>query len=99
MKTKTFNHFRNLFAFIGFFIIACSAAVELDSVDETPDDNPPIVQSNIGKYQIDVYDGEQKLDGNLVTMFVLNTETGQVKEWVQQNQNTEWKLYRTINTQ
>jgi len=99
MKTKTFNHFRNLFAFIGFFIIACSAAVELDSVDETPDDNPPIVQSNIGKYQIDVYDGEQRLDGNLVTMFVLNTETGQVKEWVQQNQNTEWKLYRTINTQ
>ena len=99
MKTKTFNHFRNLFAFIGFFIIACSAAVELDSVDETPDDNPPIVQSNIGKYQIDVYDGEQRLDGNLVTMFVLNTETGQVKEWVHQNQNTEWKLYRTINTQ
>jgi len=99
MKTKTFNHFRNLFAFIGFFIIACSAAVELDSVDETPDDNPPIVQSNIGKYQIDVYDGEQRLDGNMVTMFVLNTETGQVKEWVQQNQNTEWKLYRTINTQ
>ena len=99
MKTKTFNHFRNLFAFIGFFIIACSAAVELDSTDENPDDIPPIVQSNIGKYQIDVYDGEQKLDGNLVTMFVLNTETGQVKEWVQQNQNTEWKLYRTINTQ
>ena len=99
MKTKTFNHFRNLFAFIGFFIIACSAAVELDSVDETTEDNPPIVQSNIGKYQIDVYDGEQRLDGNMVTMFVLNTETGQVKEWVQQNQNTEWKLYRTINTQ
>ena len=99
MKTKTFNHFRNLFAFIGFFIIACSAAVELDSTDENPDDIPPIVQDNIGKYQIDVYDGEQKLDGNLVTMFVLNTETGQVKEWVQQNQNTEWKLYRTINTQ
>ena len=99
MKTKTFNHFRNIFAFIGFFIIACSAAVELDSTDENPDDIPPIVQSNIGKYQIDVYDGEQKLDGNLVTMFVLNTETGQVKEWVQQNQNTEWKLYRTINTQ
>ena len=99
MKTKTFNHFRNIFAFIGFFIIACSAAVELDSTDENPDDIPPIVQDNIGKYQIDVYDGEQKLDGNLVTMFVLNTETGQVKEWVQQNQNTEWKLYRTINTQ
>ena len=99
MKTKTFNHFRNIFAFIGFFIIACSAAVELDSTDENPDDIPPIVQSNIGKYQIDVYDGEKNLDGNLVTMFVLNTETGQVKEWVQQNQNTEWKLYRTINTQ
>ena len=78
MKTKTFNHFRNLFAFIGFFIIACSAAVELDSVDETPDetpdDNPPIVQSNIGKYQV------AGLDGNDIV--ILNTENGKLKKYV-----------------
>ena len=46
MKTKTFNHFRNLFAFFGFFIIACSAAVD----DSPPAVEPPVVQNNIGKF-------------------------------------------------
>ena len=68
MKTKTFNHFRNLFAFVGFFIIACSAAVELDSPEESP-----VVQSNIGKYQV------AGLDGNDIV--ILNTENGKLKKY------------------
>ncbi|MDB4087129.1 hypothetical protein N9523_05600 [Flavobacteriaceae bacterium] len=80
MKTKTFNHFRNLFAFVGFFIIACSAAVELDSADN-PDDIPPIVQNNNGKYQATLAD-----DGNVPMMTVLNTESGSSKTYY-------WRLY------
>ena len=79
MKTKSFNHFRNLFAFVGFFIIACSAAVELDSLDETPDDiddTTPIVQNNIGKYQLST-----SSEGTVTHMVVLNTETGVSKTY------------------
>ena len=68
MNTKTFNHFRNIFAFIGFFIIACSVGtVE----DETPE-LPTPVQSNIGKYQI-------TNPGNTDIYAVLNTENGVTK--------------------
>ena len=49
MKTNTFNYFRNTFALIGFFIIACSVAT---TEDDSPDDIAPIAQSNNGKYQI-----------------------------------------------
>ena len=69
MKTKTFNHFRNLFAFVGFFIIACSAAVD----DSPPAVEPPVVQSNIGKYQV------AGLDGNDIV--ILNTENGKLKKY------------------
>ena len=74
MKTKTFNHFRNIFAFIGFFIIACSAAVD----DSPTVVEPPVVQNNIGKYQVSSYD-----DNRLV---VLNTENGKLKTYYQNNQ-------------
>ena len=76
MKTKTFNHFRNLFAFVGFFIIACSAAVELDSADDNPDDIPPIVQNNNGKYQATLSRGD-----SATLMTVLNTESGSSKTY------------------
>ena len=69
MKTKTFNHFRNLFAFVGFFIIACSAAV-----DDSPTVlEPPVVQNNIGKYQMS--QGDE-------VMVVINTESGKIKTYV-----------------
>ena len=48
MKTNTFNYFRNAFAIVGFFIIACSVGT---ADDPTVEPEPP-VQSNIGKYQI-----------------------------------------------
>ena len=68
MKTKTFNHFRNLFAFVGFFIIACSAAV-----DDSPVEEPPVVQNNIGKYQV----------SNVFStgIVVLNTENGKLRTY------------------
>jgi len=70
MNTKTFNHFRNTFAFIGFFIIACSVGtVE----DETPEVEPPVVQNNIGKYQMS--QGDE-------VMVVINTESGKIKTYV-----------------
>jgi hypothetical protein len=76
MKTKTFNHFRNLFAFVGFFIIACSAAVD----DSPPAVEPPVVQNNIGKYQVTDFD-EDKL-------VVLNTENGKLKTYA--NSGGQW---------
>ena len=73
MNTKTFNHFRNTFAFIGFFIIACSVGtVE----DETPEVEPPVVQNNIGKYQVTSYDNR---------LVALNTENGKLKTYAQDN--------------
>ena len=68
MKIKTFNHFRNLFAFVGFFIIACSAAV-----DDSPVEEPPVVQSNNGKYQIEYFTSN--------IFIVLNTATGVTKTY------------------
>jgi len=73
MKTKTFNHFRNLFAFVGFFIIACSAAVD----DSPPAVEPPVLQNSIGKYQVSMWD-----DNRIV---ILNTENGNLKTYYQQN--------------
>ena len=48
MKTNTFNYFRNAFAIVGFFIIACSVG----TADDTTVEPEPPVQSNNGKYQI-----------------------------------------------
>mgnify|MGYP005680249831 CR=1 FL=1 len=67
MKTNTFNYFRNTFALIGFFIIACSVAT---TEDDSPDDIAPIAQSNNGKYQISNYNEQ---------VIVLNTATGVAK--------------------
>ena len=78
MKTKTFNHFRNLFAFVGFFIIACSAAV-----DDSPVEEPPVVQSNNGKYQIEFYTSN--------VFIVLNTATGSVKTFEHNNLTKKWE--------
>ena len=73
MKTKTFNHFRNLFAFVGFFIIACSAAVD----DSPTVVEPPVVQSNIGKYQVTNFQDDY--------IVVLNTENGKLKAYYESN--------------
>ena len=78
MKTKTFNHFRNLFAFVGFYIIACSAAV-----DDSPVEEPPVVQSNNGKYQIEFYTSN--------VFIVLNTATGSVKTFEHNNGAKRWE--------
>ena len=67
MKTNTFNYFRNAFALIGFFIIACSVA----TTDEPTVEPEPPVQSNIGKYQI------ARGDGSGIT--VINTSNGVIK--------------------
>ena len=67
MKTKSFNYFRNAFALIGFFIIACSVA----TTDEPTVEPEPPVQSNIGKYQIG-HSG-----GNHIS--VINTSNGVIK--------------------
>ena len=91
MKTNTFNYFRNAFALIGFFIIACSVG----TADEPTVEPEPPVQSNIGKYQISA--------GDSGAFKVMNTETGQVKIFAhtggQYSNNPVWTLVKTINTQ
>ena len=77
MKTNTFNYFRNAFALIGFFIIACSVAT---TDDDSPVDIAPIAQSNNGKYQIAL----SNKTGGATTGFYLvatNTETGVSKTY------------------
>tara|TARA_Y100001954_G_C15629236_1_gene511831 strand:- start:463 stop:756 length:294 start_codon:yes stop_codon:yes gene_type:complete len=77
MNTKSFNYFRNTFALIGFYIIACSVA------DEPSVEPEPPVQSNIGKYQIAIAKSLTS-SGNAVarrTLVVLNTETGTMKTY------------------
>ena len=91
MKNKYISYFINFFAAIGFFVVACSVADS--SPADSPDDNPPIVQSNIGKYQIS-QSGE---DYSNTRMSVINTESGVLKHfywnhnqkvWVEENQTT-----------
>ena len=67
MKTNTFNYFRNAFAIVGFFIIACSVG----TADEPTVEPEPPVQSNNGKYQVE-------WDGRL-SLMSLNTATGVTK--------------------
>ena len=52
-----------------FFIIACSAAVD----DSPTVVEPPVVQNNIGKYQMSQGDA---------VMVVINTESGKIKTYV-----------------
>ena len=71
MKIKNFTIY--FFAIIGFVVIACSAAATTESID----DNPPVVQSDIGKYQISlVNDANRSL-----YMTSVNTETGVSKTY------------------
>ena len=79
MKTKSFNYFRNAFALIGFFIIACSVA----TTDEPSVEPEPPVQSNIGKYQIAIGQSlSSSSNGSArLNLVVLNTETGVMKTY------------------
>ena len=91
MKTNTFNYFRNAFAIVGFFIIACSVG----TADEPTVEPEPPVQSNIGKYQIST-----AAQGSFK---VINTETGQVKIFGLTGggfvNNPTWSAVATVNTQ
>ena len=69
MKTNTFNYFRNAFAIVGFFIIACSVG----TADEPVVEPEPPVQSNNGKYQISSYNDN--------VLAVLNTSNGVIKTY------------------
>ena len=77
MKNNTFNYFRNAFALIGFFIIACSVA----TTDEPTVEPEPPLQTNNGKYAA----SQIFQDGSTV---FLNTSTGKLKviRWY----NGEW---------
>tara|TARA_B110000483_G_scaffold2867_1_gene3350 strand:+ start:180 stop:461 length:282 start_codon:yes stop_codon:yes gene_type:complete len=83
MNTKSFNYFRNAFALIGFFIIACSVA----STDESTVEPEPPVQSNIGKYQISMIDVR-----DIMHLSVINTETGVIKTYNKPNDQMDWTL-------
>ena len=69
MKTNTFNYFRNAFAIVGFFIIACSVG----TADEPVVEPEPPVQSNNGKYQVETFGRDN------TTLMSLNTATGVLK--------------------
>ena len=91
MKTNTFNYFRNAFAIVGFFIIACSVG----TADDTTVEAEPPVQSNIGKYQVADAEG----GGGSYSFYVINTENGQVK-WFRRNSGSDnFSLASTTNTQ
>ena len=82
MKTNTFNYFRNAFAIVGFFIIACSVG----TADEPTVEPEPPVQSNNGKYQI------ATMWDNYI--FVLNTATGKMKAFTKASKSPydfEWR--------
>ena len=91
MKTNTFNYFRNAFAIVGFFIIACSVG----TADDTTVEPEPPVQSNIGKYQV----ANAEADPGNHKFYVVNTETGQVKLFTTKSNSWEFQLLSTTNTQ
>ena len=98
MKNKYISYFINSFAAIGFFVVACSVADS--SPADSPDDNAPIVQSNIGKYQIaNAANGDTS--GWNTEFYVINTETGQVKHFKagDNGATTGFVLSSTTNTQ
>lgn len=95
MKIKNFTIY--FFAVIGFVVIACSAAAATESIDDNPVDNPPVVQSSIGKYQMTTH----KHPDRVYHLNVLNTETGVVKLWLNNTSSSttlnEWKLMGTLD--
>ena len=97
MKNKYISYFINSFAAIGFFVVACSVADS--SPADSPDDNAPIVQSNIGKYQIaNAANGDTS--GWNTEFYVINTETGQVKHFIAADGSVNgFVLSSTTNTQ
>jgi len=82
MKNKYISYFINSFAAIGFFVVACSVADS--SPADNPDDNPPIVQSNIGKYQVAGTSDDMRI-------VVLNTENGKLKSYYYNN--SKWNEF------
>jgi hypothetical protein len=77
----------SIFAVIGFVVIACSAAA---TADDNPVDNPdipPIVQSNIGKYQISI----SNRSANSLFMVSVNTETGVSKTYFKPQNESAWE--------
>ena len=82
MKTNTFNFFRNAFAIVGFFIIACSVG----TADDTTVEPEPPVQSNNGKYQISVLPRLNNQD----IILVLNTSTGKTKYYTKNTSGGGW---------
>jgi hypothetical protein len=86
MKTNTFNYFRNAFAIVGFFIIACSVG----TADDTTVEPEPPVQSNIGKYQVSFSNTNFDTRSIVLHMVVLNTETGVSKTYSKGNGNDPW---------
>tara|TARA_R110000737_G_C14230442_1_gene422787 strand:- start:160 stop:450 length:291 start_codon:yes stop_codon:yes gene_type:complete len=85
MKIKNFTIY--FFAIIGFVVIACSAAATTESIDDDPVDNPPVVQSNIGKYQISLTMGSS----SYMYMTSVNTETGVSKTYQKRANITRWE--------
>lgn len=79
MKTNTFNYFRNAFAIVGFFIIACSVG----TADDTTVEPEPPVQSNNGKYQV--------TNGNTNQLAVLNTSNGIIKTYGWNSGTLKWE--------
>lgn len=97
MKNKYISYFINSFAAIGFFVVACSVADS--SPADSPDDNAPIVQSNIGKYQITNAANGNTSNWN-TEFYVINTETGQVKHFIAADGSANgFVLSSTTNTQ
>ena len=93
MNTKSFNYFRNAFALIGFFIIACSVASDDENIVDNNDNDITIpIQSNIGKYQLSVSTATSQAGTTSITityLTVLNTATGSMKTY--SNTNNTWK--------
>ena len=81
MKNNTFNYFRNAFAIVGFFIIACSVG----TADDTTVEPEPPVQSNIGKYQISNAGNDN--------ISVLNTASGEMKTFFKNTQSGNRDFY------
>lgn len=91
MNTKSFNYFRNAFALIGFFIIACSVASDDENIVDNNDNDITIpIQSNIGKYQIQLQAHLDRNQNMFYTLVALNTETGALKTYHRHQSTTQW---------
>tara|TARA_B100000963_G_scaffold302561_1_gene275496 strand:+ start:456 stop:776 length:321 start_codon:yes stop_codon:yes gene_type:complete len=95
MNTKSFNYFRNAFALIGFFIIACSVASDDENIVDNNDNDITIpIQSNNGKYQLSVTTGAALYGSSSISttyLTVLNTATGSMKTYSRNKSNDTWQ--------